>query len=140
MKAGTRTRREVADELGLTYSTLRVYERHLGELLELSQGPNRTTLYPEGAVRLLAEAIHRKREGLPFSKLKDYFRGRLAPPRAAEGADPETLAGIRSHTQEILSIGQRIEEKLLRMEEHYQSFLEARRAGGKWTQGGGGHE
>ncbi len=111
----TWTRREVADRLGVTYATLRVYERHLDGMIVLSQGPNRTTLYNEEAFDLMERAIELKRSGLPFAKLEEYFRGELAP-KAASHPSSSKLQEIHSRTEEILSIGHRIEEKLRAVE------------------------
>ena len=116
----TRTRREVAEELGVTYATLRVYERHLEGLILLTQGPNRTTLYDAEALELMRRAIELKRSGLPFAKLVEYFRGELAP--KSTGVDPQMqLKEIHNRTEEILSIGQRIEEKLRAVERLFAS-------------------
>jgi DNA-binding transcriptional MerR regulator len=131
------TRRRVARELGLTYSTLRVYERHLVDLLVLSQGPNRTTLYDVASVDLLREAVALKKEGLPFSKLRDYFRGRLAPRPRGERAP--TLAEIHSKTQAILSIGKRIEERLQHMEQLHRSLIDGGPEGSLVLGKGEGH-
>lgn len=120
MQTKTMTRREVAQELGLTYSTLRVYERHLGDLLSLSQGPNRTTLYDQEALDLLGRAVDLKRQGLPFSKLVEYFQGDLAPEALTEGP---ILEDIQSKTEQILSLGQRLEEKLQFVEELSRRLL-----------------
>jgi len=113
------TRRDVARSLGISYSTLRVYERHMGELLPLFQGSNRTTLYSPEAVQILQEAVTLKREGLPFSKLKDYFRGHLARP---QGKSPElcALEQLQWQALQLLLLGQRIEEKLRRIEKKLQ--------------------
>lgn len=116
------TRREVAQELGLTYSTLRVYERHLEGLLELSQGPNRTTLYTPEALSLLQRAVDLKRQGLPFSKLVEYFRGELSPEK--DPADP-ILEDIQTKTAQILFLSQRLEEKLHFVEELSRQLLGA---------------
>lgn len=118
------TRRDVARQLGLTYSTLRVYERHLGELLELSSGPNRTVLYGPRALELVREAIALKRRGLPFTKLTEYFRGDLRPDPAPRTLD---LSRIQRDTERILDMGRRIEERLSRMERQYRQ-LEGRLA------------
>lgn len=136
MHLETRTRREAADELGLTYSTLRVYERHLGDLLVLSQGPNRTTLYDSEALDLLQRAVELKRQGLPFSKLVQYFRGELAPEATRAGP---TLEEIHQKTAAILSIGQRIEEKLSFVERLSRSLLSGGFAGLVGSGSGGDH-
>jgi DNA-binding transcriptional MerR regulator len=120
MQSNTLTRREVAQELGLTYSTLRVYERHLGGLLQLSQGANRTTLYGCEAVELLGQAVELKRKGLPFSKLVQYFRGELTPEPTTEAP---ILEDIQSKTDQILSLSQRLEEKLRFVEELSRTLL-----------------
>jgi hypothetical protein len=78
-----RDRRGTAIELGLTYATLRVYERALGDLLQVRQGKNRTIYYSASAVRLLASAIRAKRRGIPYSLLREYFLGLLVPPPCA---------------------------------------------------------
>ncbi len=115
------SRRDAARELGLTYSTLRVYERELEGLLPLAKGPNRTTLYTTGALEVLRRAVELKRSGLPFSKLSEYFHGQLAP----EGSPASALDRIRVRTEEILSINQRIEERLEFFERQYRALLRA---------------
>ena len=78
------TRGVVSRRLGLTYATLRVYERHLGDLLDLRDGPlkqgaNPTVVYTVRSMNLVREAIVIKRRGLPYSLLRDYFLGLLVP-------------------------------------------------------------
>lgn len=124
MQARTWTRREAADELGVTYSTLRVYERHLEGVVSLTQGPNRSTLYDQDALDLMRRAIERKRSGLPFSKLGEFFLGELAPEGAIPGS-ADKLNAIHDRTAEILSIGQRIEEKLRAVERLFSGRLPA---------------
>lgn len=136
MQQITFTRKEVADRLGLTYSTLRVYERHLGDLLDLRLGSNRTTLYGTEALETLERAVELKRQGLPFSKLLEYFRGDLAPERSQDQAVLET---IRTHTEALLELGRRIEERLRFVERTQQTILAGREFSGptlRWAQGG----
>jgi DNA-binding transcriptional MerR regulator len=132
MQTATMTRREAAEALGVTYSTLRVYERHLAGVISLSQGPNRTTLYDEQALDLMRRAIDRKRSGLPFSKLEPFFRGELAPAEAVPEARSK-LNEIHTRTEEILSIGQRIEEKLRAVERLFSGGVVAEETAGKGT-------
>lgn len=78
-------RHEAARLAGITYATLRVYERHLGGLLDLRPGPRKqgareTVTYTVGALAVLHAAVAVKRRGLPFTLLRDYFSGRLVPP------------------------------------------------------------
>lgn len=110
-------RRTVARELGLTYSTLRVYEKNLEGVLPRAKGANRTTLFDGEAIRILRTAIGLKKSGWPFSKLAEHFRG----PSPAEGPDL-TLERIRERTEQILSLGQRIEARLMDMEQRYRSL------------------
>lgn len=76
MKPGDLTdRRFAAKALGLSYSTLRVYEKSLGEILrpQTRRGSNRTTLFTQEGMEILAKAVQLKKSGWPFGKLAENW-------------------------------------------------------------------
>lgn len=74
------TRRQIARELGISYSLVRVYENALGDLLNPWKGANRTTFYGIKDFQTFIEAAELRRQGHPFQLLRfSILRARQEP-------------------------------------------------------------
>lgn len=70
------TRREMAQEAGLSYDLLRHYERQLANVLPLARGRTGEVLFPPPAQAMVAEAVGLKRDhGYSMKQLVQHFNG-----------------------------------------------------------------
>jgi DNA-binding transcriptional MerR regulator len=91
-------RQQTARLLGLTYATLRVYEKNLGDLIQPTTGKNRTTLFSAKDIVVLRAAITLKNQGYRHNQIRDELLRREADRRSQSKKEEEEWEVVSSST------------------------------------------
>lgn len=127
------TRKQVANRVGLSYANLRIYEKALEGILQLTEGPNRTLLYDETAFEILQRTVTLKREeGWTVRQAARFLGDRAAPrPRRVEGDGDvsglrKDLQTLTRQNQMLFRLGLRLAHRLDDLDRQYREVLEGR--------------